>query len=155
MKNVLYLIVFTLISFTSMGAVIDFSGTWNLNKSKSTLNDQFSMAPSKMILAQTAEVLEMEKHGSFQEQDFTTNEKFTLDGKASINKGWQDSEKSSTIVWSEDGKMMTITSKIPMQDGGEMVITEAYQMDGDLLKVVMNASSSFGDLSETQFFDKQ
>ncbi|HEY3373233.1 MAG TPA: hypothetical protein VGK10_20465 [Prolixibacteraceae bacterium] len=155
MKKIIYLFVFTLISFTSMAKVVDFSGTWNLNKSKSTLNEQFSMAAGQMILTQTADVLDLEKHVSFQDQNFTINDKLTLDGKECINKGWQDSQKKSIVTWSADEKLMTVNSKIPMQDGGEMTIVEVYQMEGDNLKVVVSVSSSYGEMSETYLFDKQ
>lgn len=155
MKKVIYLFVFTMISFTSMSKVVDFSGTWNLNKSKCTLNDQFSFAPSQLILNQTADILDIEKHANFQGQDITINDKFTLDGKECINKGWQDTKKTSVIAWSADEKVMTITSKIPMQDGTDMTMTETYQMEGDSLKIVASASSSFGEWAETYLFDKQ
>lgn len=155
MKKILYLLVFSLLTLSSMAAVPDFSGTWNLNKSKSTLNDQFSMAPNKIILTQTADVLDVEKHSTWQEQEFTIKDKLTLDGKESINTGWQDTEKKSTAVWSDDQKVLTVTSKLPMQDGTEMVIIETYQKEADNLKVMVTASSSFGEVSETYFFDKQ
>jgi len=155
MKKILYLFVFTLISFTSMAKMVDFSGTWNLNKSKSTLNEQFSMAPSQMILIQDQNVLALEKHVSFQDQSFTINDKLTLDGQECINDGWQDTKKKSIAVCSADEKLLTVTSKIPMQDGGEMTIIETYQMEGDNLKVTTSAKSSFGDLTETYLFDKQ
>lgn len=155
MKKILYLIVFSLISVTSMGAVPDFSGTWNLNKEKSTLSDQYSMAPHQLILAQTADVLNVEKHATWQDQPYTIKNKLTLDGKECINPGWQDSQKKSTAVWSDDQKVLTVTSKIPMQDGNEMVIIETYQKEADNLKVMVTASSSFGEMSETYYFDKQ
>lgn len=155
MKKILYLLVFSFIALSSMGEAPDFSGTWNLNKSKSTLNDQFSMAPNKVILVQTAAVLDVEKHSTWQEQEFTTKDKLTLDGKESINTGWQDTEKKSTAVWSDDQKILTITSKLPMQDGTEMVIIETYQKEADNLKMMVTASSSFGEMSETYYFDKQ
>lgn len=155
MKKILYLLVFSLITLTSMAKVADFSGTWNLNKAKSTLNDQFSMAPSQIILLQGAEVLDVEKHATWQDQEFTIKDKFTLDGKECINKGWQDSQKTSTAVWSDDEKTLTITSKLPMQDGTEMTIVEIYQMEGENLKLAVSTSSSFGDMSETFLFDKQ
>lgn len=155
MKKILYLLVFSFIAFSSVGAVPDFSGTWTLNKAKSTLNDQFTMAPNKIILTQTADVLEIEKHGTWQEQEFSFKDKLTLDGKESINPGWQDTEKKSTAVWSDDQKVLTVTSKIPMQDGTEMVIIETYQKEEDNLKVMITASSSFGEMSETYYFDKQ
>lgn len=155
MKQILYVLVFSLISVSSMGEVVDFSGTWNLNKSKSTLNDQFSMAPNQIILIQNNDGLAVEKHGSFQDQDYTMTDKFTLDGKECINAGWMDTEKKSTAVWSADEKSLIITSKIPMQDGGEMTINETYQTEENNLKVVVKVSSSFGDVTETYLFEKQ
>lgn len=155
MKKILYFLVLSLISISSMGNVVDFSGTWNLNKSKSTLNEQFSMAPSQMILIQDMDVLAVERHSSFQGQDFTINDKLTLDGKECINDGWQDTKKKSVAVWSADEKSLTVTTKIPMQDGGEMTINETYQIEENSLKIVVSASSSFGDLTETYLFDKQ
>jgi hypothetical protein len=144
-----------MISFSAMSKVVDFSGTWNLNKSKCTLNEQFSFAPSQMIVNQTADILAVEKHANFQGQDITMNDKFTFDGKESINNGFQDSKKTSVISWSADEKVMTITSKIPGQDGNEMTLKETYQMEGDNLKVVASTSSSFGDWTETYLFDKK
>lgn len=155
MKKIFYLLVLSLISISSMGKVVDLSGTWNLNKTKSTLNDQFSMAPSQMTLIQDANVLAVERHSNFQGQEFTINDKLSLDGKECINDGWQDTKKKSVAVWSPDEKSLTVTTKIPMQDGGEMTITEIYQMEENSLKVAVSASSSFGDLTETYLFDKQ
>lgn len=155
MKKVLYLLVFSLLTLTSMAKVADFSGTWNLNKAKSTLNEQFSMAPSQLILQQSADVLDVEKHASWQDQEFTIKDKFTLDGKECTNKGWQDSQKTSTAVWSADEKSLTITSKMPMQDGNEMTIVEIYQMQDNNLKLDVSANSSFGEMKETFLFDKQ
>jgi hypothetical protein len=155
MKKIIYLIAFTLVSLTSMGIGIDFSGTWNLNKSKSTLSDQFSMAPTQLVISQTADALVIERHSTFQDQNFTFKDKLTLDGKECINDGWMDTKKKSTAVWSADGKTLTVSSKIPMQDGNEMTITETYQVEGANLKVTASASSSYGDMSETFLFDKQ
>ncbi len=155
MKQIFYLLVFSLISFSSAAKVTDFSGTWNLNKDKSTLNDQFSMAPKQIILIQNNDGLAVERHGSFQDQDYTINDKFTLDGKECINAGWMDTQKKSTAAWSSDEKSLTITSKIPMQDGGEMTINETYQTEENNLKIVVKVSSSFGDVTETYLFEKQ
>lgn len=154
MKKIFYLLVFSLISLSSMGEVVDFSGTWKLNKSKSTINDEFSMAPDKLILAQDINVLTVESHENFDNEDITTTKKITLDGKECINDGWEDSKEKSVAVWSDDEKSLTITTKIPMQDG-EMTMIETYQLVGNNLKIVIKTSSSFGDSIETLLFDKQ
>ena len=113
------------------------------------------MAPTQLVISQTADALVIERHSTFQDQNFTFKDKLTLDGKECINDGWMDTKKKSTAVWSADGKTLTVSSKIPMQDGNEMTITETYQVEGANLKVTASASSSYGDMSETFLFDKQ
>jgi hypothetical protein len=66
-----------------------------------------------------------------------------------------DSKKTSTAVWSEDGKILTISSKMPAQDGGEATMKEVYQMTELNLKVEFNAASSMGEMAETYLLEKQ
>jgi hypothetical protein len=155
MKKTVLFFAALLISVIVSAQGVDFSGKWKLNSSKSKLNDQFSMAPKDIIVEQTGNDLNLEKHSSFQDQDFTTKDKITLDGKECINAGWQDSKKKSVAVWSDDKTSLKITSKIPMNDDNEMTIIEVYKMDGSNLIIESSASSSFGDLAETMFYDKQ
>jgi hypothetical protein len=155
MKKLLYFIAFTMVSMTGMGQVADFSGTWTLNKDKSTLFEQFSLAPSQLILIQTADSLTVEKHGTFEGTDYVSKDKFSLDGKESVNPGMMNSKKTSTAVWSEDGKILTISSKLPTQDQGEATTKEVYQMVESNLKLELSAASSMGEMSETYLLDKQ
>jgi hypothetical protein len=155
MKKIKFLLATFLISSVTTAQVVDFSGNWKLNSSKSKLNDQFSMAPKDIILTQKGNDLNVEKHSSLQDQDFTINDKLTLDGKECINPGWQDTQKKSTAVWSDDKKSLKITTKFPMNDGGEMIIVEVYKMDGSYMVIESSSSSSFGDMSETMVYDKQ
>jgi len=155
MKKTFFFFALLLISGIVSAQGIDFSGNWKLNTSKSKLNDQFSMAPKESIIAQKDNDFNIEKHSSFQNQDFTINDKFTLDGKESVNPGWQGSQKKSTAAWSDDKTSLKITSKLPIGDSGEMTIVEVYKMDGNSLVVETSASSSYGDVAETQVFDKR
>lgn len=155
MKKSVVLLAVLFISVLVSAQGVDFSGNWKLNSSKSKLGDQFSMAPKEIIVVQKGNDLSLEKHSEFQDQQFTINDKFTLDGKECINDGWMDSKKKSTVVWSADKKSLKISSKIAMQDGGEMTISEIYKMDGGNMVVEMSASSSYGDMSETQVYDKK
>lgn len=156
MKKLLYFIAFTMVSLAGMGQVSDFSGTWKLNNEKSTLFEQFSLAPSQLILIQTADSLTVEKHGNFQGQDYVTKDKFSLDGKECFNPGMMpDSKKNSTAVWSEDGKTLTISSKVPTQDGGEATVKEVYLMIENNLKMELNAASSMGEMAEIYLLDKE
>ncbi|HUX59043.1 MAG TPA: hypothetical protein VMV77_18880 [Bacteroidales bacterium] len=155
MKKIKFLAAALLISSVATAQVINFSGNWKLNNSKSTLNQEFSFAPNEVVIIQKGNDMSIEKHSSFQGEDFTTNDKITLDGKECINSGWQDAQKKSTAVWSDDKKSIKITSTIPMGDGGEMTIIEVYKLSESNMVIESSASSSYGDMSETIFFDKQ
>lgn len=139
----------------AVNAQTDFSGKWKLNKDKSTLNEQFSMAPSEIIIVQNGNDLAMEKHASFQDTDFTINDKFTLDGIECINPGMMDTKKKSTAVFSDDKTLLTINSKMPMDDGSEMTIKETYQIVDGIMIINVSASSSWGEMSEKMAYDKQ
>ena len=155
MNKIVFLLAALLVSVIVSAQTPDFSGSWTLNKANSKLNDQFSMAPKDIIVAHAGNDFDIEKHSSFQGNDFTIKDKFTLDGKECINPGWQDSQKKSTAVWSDDKLSLKITTKFPMGDNGEMTINELYKMNGSNLVVETTASSSFGDVAETLVFDKQ
>lgn len=153
-KTLLILVTFALFVYSSVSAT-DFSGNWKLNAEKSKLTDQYSMAPKEIIILQDGNNLNFERHASFQDQDFTIKDKFTLDGKECINPGWQDTEKKSTAVWSDDKSSLKITTMFPMGDNGELKIIEVLKMDGSQLVIETSSSSSFGERSETMVFDKQ
>jgi hypothetical protein len=155
MKKILLLSATLMISVLVSAQGLDFTGTWKLNASKSKLGDQFSMAPREIIIAQKDNDLAVEKHSSFQDQEFTTTDKFTLDGKECVNTGWQDSQKKSTVVWADDKQSLKITSKLNIGDGGEMTIIEVLKMDGPNMVIESSASSSYGDMSETMVYEKQ
>ncbi|NLX29239.1 MAG: hypothetical protein GXY59_09750 [Bacteroidales bacterium] len=138
----------------AMAQTPDFSGTWKLNREKSKLGAEFSMAPQSMVLVQDAATLTVERHSEFQGQEFVIKDKFTLDGKECLNEGWQGTKKKSTATWSDDKKVLTIKSAIPMEGAGEISITEKYALTEGALSVVSTSSSDWGTNSETYVFDK-
>jgi len=155
MKKILLLSATLMISVLVSAQGLDFTGTWKLNTSKSKLGDQFSMAPREIIITQKDNDLAVEKQSSFQDQEFTTTDKFTLDGKECVNTGWQDSQKKSTVAWADDKQSLKITSKLNIGDGGEMTIVEVLKKDGPNMVIESSSSSSFGDMSETMVYEKQ
>lgn len=155
MKKIALVFASILISSIVTAQVADFSGSWKLNNTKSKLGDQFSMAPKEIIITQSTNELNVERHSSFQDQEFTTKDKFTLDGKECVNTGWQDSQKKSTLTWSEDKKTIKCITKLTIGDGNEMIITEVYKMDGSNMVIESSSSSSFGEMAETMVYDKQ
>jgi hypothetical protein len=133
----------------------DFSGNWKLNSEKSKLNAEFSLAPKTMEVDHKEVNMTVVKHSSFQDQEFTTTDKLILDGTECINPGIMDTQKKSTATWSSDKSSLKIISKIPMQDGSEIVITEVYKLAEGSLIIESSASSSYGDMSETMVYDKK
>jgi uncharacterized Zn ribbon protein len=154
MKRISLLFVLALLSSVVFCQKVNFSGTWNINREKSELNDQFSMAPNSLVIDQTKKELSMQRNSSWQGQDFSYTDTFTLDGKECENVGMMDMVKKSTAVWNEDKKSLKITTKIEMQDGSEMTIIENLAMEGDNMVMKTSASSSYGDMSEVFVFDK-
>lgn len=148
------LFVFAIATISATGQNADFSGNWKLNTEKSTLNAEFSMAPKQVNITQNNNDLSLERLLEFQGQSMTVTDKFTLDGKECINEGFQGSKKKSVVTWSDDKKSLIIKTKFPIQDGGEINITETLKMDGANFSMVSAASSDWGDMSETHVFDK-
>lgn len=132
----------------------DFAGSWKLNGEKSKLNAEFSFAPKEIVITQSGNDMTVEKHSSFQDQEFVTNDKLTLDGKECTNPGFQDTQKKSTCNWSDDKASLKVISKIPIGDG-DMTITEVYKMDAGSMIIESMASSSFGDMNETMVYEKK
>jgi len=152
MKKIIFFL--TAVFFTTAGfAQTDFSGTWTLNSSKSKLAER-SFAPKSMVIVQQKNEISVESHSEFQGEERVRTSKYTLDGKECTNPGFRDSEVKSTAVWSGDKKSLTITSKVKMQDS-DMTMKAVYKMDGKNLVAESSSSSSYGDRSETQVFDKK
>jgi hypothetical protein len=154
MKKLMTLLTLSIIALM-VSAQTDFSGKWKLNKEKSTLNEEFSMAPSEITIVQSKDTIKVERHSSFQDNEFVTNDKFSLDGKECINPGMMDTQKKSTALFSQNKDTLTIISKIAMQDGGEMKITEIFYIKDGLFILDSSSSSSFGDMKEKMAYNKQ
>lgn len=154
MKKILFLLAAIMFSAAVMAQTPDFAGSWKLNGEKSKLNAEFSFAPKEIIITQAGNDMTVEKHSSFQDQEFVTTDKLTLDGKECTNAGFQDSQKKSTCNWSDDKASLKIISKIPIGDG-DMTITEVYKMDAGNMIIESIASSSFGDMNETMVYEKK
>ena len=155
MKNLFYLIVNVLFAITSFAQSPDFAGNWKLNSGKSKLGVEFSVAPLEIIISQSDNELKVEKHSNFNGQEFITKDSFTLDGKESINPGIQDTQKKSTATWSEDKLSLKIISKMSSSEMGEISITEIFKMTENNMVIELSASSSYGELTETEVYDKQ
>jgi hypothetical protein len=153
MKKILFIFTAFMLPAATFAQGLDFNGSWKLNSEKSKLNAEFSFAPKEVIITQAGNDFKVEKHSSFQDQEFVTTDILTLDGKECVNTGFQDTQKKSTCVWSDDKASLKIVSKMSVGDG-DMTITEVYKMDGGNMIIESLASSSYGDLNETMVYEK-
>lgn len=154
MKRQLLLLTALMLTMALSAQSINFSGSWKLNTQKSQLNTEFSMAPLEIIINHEGINMTVEKHSNFQGQEFTSTDKYTLDGNECINPGFMESQKKSTAVWSDDKTSLKVVSKMNAGDAGDITITEIYKLSNGNLVLESTASSSYGDLYEVMVYDK-
>ena len=112
--------------------------------------------PGKLILPQDDSSITIQKVMQREyEDDMIMEEKITLDGQECKSEFW-NMPRVSTAKYSDDGKTLTIISKIEF-DQGDMTMTESYSLDdtGKVLTVKHSSSSGFGDRSLTLVYDKK
>ena len=155
LQKALFLVVLFSLPLSGMAqGKTDLSGEWKLNRSKSKLNAEFSMAPTRILLTQKANSLTSERTSVFQGETYTSTSTYTLDGKDSKNLGFMDTEIISQASWTDDGISLGINTTVPMQDGGNMTIHETYKMEGGSLIIENQFEGPWGESSETWVYDK-
>ncbi len=155
MKKLVFTLAAVLVASLAM-AQTDFSGSWKLNASKSKVGEM-SFAAKELTLVQKDNVLTVESVTSFQDQEMKNSEKYTLDGKESINTGMMDMQRKSTAVWSADKTTLTVTSKMDMQ-GQTMTTSETYKLNAGSLEVefaISMPNMPEGGMKETRVYDKK
>jgi hypothetical protein len=80
MKNIAFIVALALLSTAGFSQKVDFSGDWKFNSDKSEQGSQFSLAPNSLVVKHTKKTLEMERNSTWDGQDLTTKDFFTLDG---------------------------------------------------------------------------
>ena len=150
------LLVALSVAFSSYAKKPDFSGTWKLNETESTLNAEFSFAPHTFTITQDKKSLTSESVSEFQGSEYTMKNSYTLDGEESINEGWQGSDVVSIASWAKDKKSLNIVTTIEMMDGGELTINSTYSLDGKKMSIKQEVEGGpMGGSSETWVYDKQ
>jgi hypothetical protein len=124
-------------------AQTNFAGNWALNESKSNFGDsQFRRASSAMVVAQDAKVLTVESTRQGRDGAETkTTAKYNLDGSVSENQA-RNSTRKSTVSWSADKTVMTISSTQTMEMNGEsreMKSSESWKLtEGGKMLMIEN-----------------
>ncbi|MDX9727976.1 MAG: hypothetical protein RBT50_01810 [Bacteroidales bacterium] len=163
--NISLPVLFAVVSLSlisgSLFAQTDFSGSWALNESKSTLGDGPRMSVTSMTVTQQESLISIDLvQPSFEGGEMKRSEKYTLDGKESVNKGMMDSSVKTITTWSEDKKELKFAKTILFDMNGdtmELKITDAWTIsdDGKTLTVKSSMISEMGDMNLVLVYDKK
>jgi hypothetical protein len=152
--------VFLLSSAGLFAQKANFAGTWTLNESKSNLGDSPYRGALKITATQDAASLNLVRVSKGRnDEDFTTNEKYALDGSESQNTIFQNMVRKSKSAWSADGKVLTINSVMNFEKDGEKIefkSTETISLgaDGKTLKIDSSFTTPNGEMKQSRIYDK-
>jgi hypothetical protein len=136
---------------------VSFAGEWVFNEGKSQLDDMGAQfIPAKLIITQDDSSITVQKVIQREyEDDMVMEERVTLDGQECKSEFW-NMPRVSTAAFSEDCKVITISTKIAF-DQGDMTMNEAYSLDdtGKILTVKHHSSSGFGERDIKLVYDKK
>ena len=158
-------VLFALVSLSllsgSLSAQPDFSGSWALNESKSTLGDGPRMSVTSMTVNQEENLMSVDLvQPSWDGGEMKRSEKYTLDGKESVNEGMMGSSVKTITSWSEDKKELRFAKTIAFDMNGEtmeMKLNDAWTLSGDG-KTLTVKSTMISDMGETNLvlvYDKK
>ncbi len=157
----LFLGAFLLFSSATFAQKVNFSGTWTFNEDKSELGEgRFRRAATKLTIKQEGNNMSIERVSQRRDgEEFTSTEKYTLDGKECENPAFNTTRKS-TVTWSEDGKSLTIASTMVFEREGqetEMKSSEILTLtdNGKSLSISSTSMSPRGEMKRTYVYDKE
>ena len=139
----------------------NFSGSWAFNESKSNLGDGPMMSATSMAVKHEANLISMDiVQPSFDGGDMKMSDKYTLDGKESVNQGMMNSTVKTITTWSDDKKVLKFAKTILFDMNGEKMEIKsnedwALSDDGKTLTVKSAMTSPMGDMSRTLVYDKK
>jgi hypothetical protein len=146
----------------------NFAGNWAFNQSKSDMGQPPQgggqgggqrMGGGNISVKQEANLLTVDRTRTGQDgQTQTTTEKFTLDGKESVNTNPRG-ESKSTVTWTADGKSLNVVTTRTMNMNGEtreMKSNSVWTLtDANTLTVTSTMSTPNGDRMTKMVYDKK
>ncbi len=155
--------VFLLLLPATLFGQTNFTGTWAFNESKSVLGDAQGprMEAKTLVVTQQGNDVQVKRTSTgFDGNEMVQNEKYTLDGKESVNTGMMDSRVKSILTWSADKKELTFTKVISFTMDGqtqEMKSTEKWSLSPDSKTMTLKSSMNtpMGDMNTTLAYDKK
>lgn len=146
----------------------NFAGSWAFNAEKSNMGQPQGQAGQggqgggmrggfgggNFTVKQEANLLTVERTRTGQDgQTTTTTEKYTLDGKETVNTTARG-ESKSTATWSADGKSLTIKTTRSF-NGNDMTTTAVWTLEGGNLVVTSTMNTPNGERTTKAVYDKK
>ena len=140
-------------------AKVNFSGNWVLNEEKSNMGDNPRMGGGNFVASQEANLLSVERTRTNRDgETVTTNMKYTLDGKESINTSPRGDSKS-VASWSADGKTLNISTSRTFEMNGETINMKTVEVwtltNPETISVESTATTPNGERKMTMIYDKK
>ena len=141
-----------LLSFTTLGDRVNFSGDWKLNEAKSELGEfgGFVARSLKVDQKENAITITRTTPGFNGGDPITTSVTLSYDGKITESEGFGGSKRKSTAKWSGDGLTLTVNNTITFEMDGqtnEFKSTETWTIKDGQLSVVTYSNSPRGEMT--------
>lgn len=158
----------------AQGSKANFAGSWAFNADKSNMGQppqgaggqggqgagqrggmRGGFGGGNIVVKQEANLLTVERTRTGQDgQTTTTAEKYTLDGKESVNQSGRGGESKSVATWSPDGKSLTVVTTRSF-NGNEMKTKAVWSLDGANLVITSTMNTPNGDRTTKTVYDKK
>jgi hypothetical protein len=138
----------------------NFSGTWAFNESKSVLGEggNFRRATQLTVTQEGNNLTAARVRTNQNGEATTTTEKFTLDGKESVNDSGRGPSKA-IVTWSADGKTLNFAITRTFDRNGEtttMKSTEVWSLtDPKTLSLLSTMTMQDQEMKTTLVYDKK
>src|SRR6266542_5886760 len=162
LSSLIYLVVLIAVLTSNVKAQTpaNFTGNWELDKTKSKLTEAEASYPGTRILhiSQTLSVLIMNStYIQPGNADFnTSNDTLNLEGKVKIEKV-SDQTGTITISWSQDKKILTYKNSSKSKSSESVVMMVSYKLSDDkqTLTVDMFGKNKVREIKSTEVYNKK
>ena len=160
LKNVLLLscALFLMNSSAAVAQDVNYSGTWQLDKGKSTLSGRMaeSLVSSTMVITQKGVNLAIKSEMKYGERERTSEMELKIGGEQVELESRRGTSKAQA-KWSDDKKNLIIVSERQFGNRGTSTSTETYSLskDGKTLTVDSKRESSRGTSESKMVYMKK
>jgi hypothetical protein len=157
---ILFSLVFLPLELNAQSANTNFSGSWTFNQTNSKLEEGRNFrAASQMTIVQDGNNLSVDRVRTNQNGETNTStEKYTLDGKESLNASQRGPSKA-IVSWANDKKALNFAITRTIERDGqtsERKSTEVWTLnDAKTLAIESISSTPNGERKATLVYDKK